>query len=83
MKSQIKIYKDDLADFYEFLKTQENCEVNTEIVDWRVLMFRVAPQTSWSQGYDGRTRSGKNERDFIRVFGPDADLVTKFYKEAA
>lgn len=80
MKSAIKIYKDDLSDFYAFLNSIEGCEVNTEVVDWRVLMFRLAPEAQWTQAYDGLTRNAKVERDFVRVFGPNAHLVHEFYK---
>ena len=79
MKSQIKLYKDDMSEFYNFLLDFE-IDVNTEVVDWRALMWRRPNQNQWTQAYDGRTRSGKNERDFLRVFGPDEDLVAEFYR---
>ena len=80
MKSSIKLHKDDLKKFYDFL-LENNIEVNTEIVNKRVLMFRSKKGIQWSQGYDGKTRSGKNERDFIRIFGPDESLVKTFYNK--
>lgn len=79
MKSQVKLYKDDMSDFYNWCLI-ERVDVNTEVVDWRAMMFKRPDQKQWSQVYDGRTRSGKNERDFLRVFGPDEDLIADFYK---
>jgi hypothetical protein len=79
VKSQIKLYKDDVPDFYEWAQ-KEKLELNTQSVDWRVLMFKRPGQKQWSQVYDGRTNSGKNERDYLRVFGPDSDLIADFYR---
>lgn len=82
MKSQVKIYKDDISEFYAFLNNHSgDIEVNTEVVGWRWLMWRSKGVNNWTQAYDGMTRSGKSSRDFVRVFGPDEGLVAEFYKE--
>lgn len=80
MKSQIKLDKDDVADFYNYL-TDNGYEVNTERVDWRVMMFRKKGESEWTQAYDGLTHNAKAERSFLRVFGKDQGAVAKFKKE--
>lgn len=78
MKSAMKLYKDDISDFYDFL-IRKSCEVNTETVDWRVMMYRAKGQTQWTQLYDGLTQNAKVSRDFLRAFGPDQNLIDQFY----
>ena len=56
-------------------------QVDTTNVDWRIFMFRTKEQQQWTQAYDGLTRNAKAERAFVRVFGPEQDMVTKFYAE--
>lgn len=78
LEAVIKLDKDDLADFYDYLQ-EHGYETNTEIVDWRVMMWRSQGQTQWTQAYDGLTAKVKVPRDQLRVFGPDENAVKEFH----
>ncbi len=80
MKSNVKLSKNDLKALYDWLD-KNDYETNTEIVDWRVMMWRKNGQKQWTQAYDGLTSRAKVDRDFLRCFGPDENAIQLFYED--